>query len=119
MNKKLLKGLYAFLLVSIALFAVILITAEAVEMGNYCWEVTHPQFDNGTPHVLILQQTQNRWINLLHGADNTSMVPVHGSSYKSPSLNRIGSETRGQTYLFTFGGTPAKMMHGKEGKDRV
>jgi len=89
MNKRLLKGLYAFLLVSIALFAVILITAEAAEMGNYCWEVTHPAFDSGKPHVLILQATQNGWIYLLHGADNTSIVPVHGSAYNSPSLNRI------------------------------
>ena len=89
MNKRLLKGLYAFLLVSIALFAVILITAEAKEMGNYCWEVTHPAFDSGKPHVLILQATQNGWIYLLHGADNTSIVPVHGSAYNSPALNRV------------------------------
>jgi hypothetical protein len=89
MKKTVFKGL---LVVLIALAMINLTVTEShagKEWGNYCWQFSHPAFDDGNPHLLILAVTQHgSFFYSLHGADDLWHGTVDGNAYYSPAIQQ-------------------------------
>lgn len=79
--KTFLKGLFVVLIAVTLMGVTVSKTDAGTELGTLCWTFSHPDFDGGNTHLLILDVTQHTFAYSLHGADFTWEVPVDGSAF--------------------------------------